>query len=867
MIKLRVKVNDQREIKGIYDTGANASFINQKIIDQIKANIKEDKSMFKTINGKDFTSSRARLKMRINKIEKEIDVYIVRNDNFTYDLILGLDAIREFRLRQDENLRVSQKLGDKEEIIADRKEERRNNQRRKVNVTEHKETGKPMDNLEHLNNLQKTEVSQLIERYKDVFAKHKFDVGTRKSQEASIKLIENKYISKKPYRCSIPDQREIEFQITKLLEHDLIEESSSPFAAPVTLAFKKESNRRDRLCIDFREINKIVVPEPQPFPRIEDIIVKAGNCHFFSTFDINSAFWSIPIKKEDREKTAFITQNGHWQWKCLPFGLKISPAIFQRVLANTLRRNGLAEFCMNYIDDILVFSETFDQHIKHIEQLMKTIRKEGFRLKLAKCKFAENSVKYLGHIIEKDGVRPGKDNLKAIRDFERPRNKKNVRQLLGKINFYYKFIEDACKLLEPLHNLLRKNTEFIWNEECEKAFKKIKEYLCSSPILSIYDHNREVFIYTDASGDGLGAVLKQPQDNGMLHPVAYFSRRLKPTETKKKAIHLECLAIKEAIQYWQHWLIGRHFTVLSDHKPLESMRVKARTDEILGDLMHYLSQYDFKIIYSPGKHNIEADALSRNPVLESFEDEEEVLKVANIIKKQDIIRDQKENREDIKNTKDLIKKSEIFFKNIKGCQRIVVSQEFGEHIIKTVHDFFGHVGRNHILKKIRPFYYFKNMDRIVDKFCKQCEICIKNKSRTRRPIGLMSRLGPARKPFEIMSFDTIGGFSNNNSPKKYMHILIDHFSRAVFMSTSKTQRAEDIIKLMNSTGETDSIKIILADRYPAMTSKEIQEYAREKNIKLIFTSTDCPSSNGLNERVNQTLVNRIRCKINSKKKE
>ena len=353
--------------------------------------------MFKTISGKDVTNSRAKLRMKINKIEKEINVYIVCNDNFTYDLILGLDAIREFKFKQDENLRVSQKVDDKEEIIFNRKEERRNNQRRKINVTEYKK----MDNLGHLNNLQKKEVSQLIEKYKDIFAKHKFYVGTRKSQKASIKLTENKYISKKPYRCSIPDQKEIEFQIRKLLEHDLIEESSSPFAAPVTLAFKKESNRRDRLCIDFREINEIVVPESQPFPRIEDIIVKAGNCHFFSTFDINSAFWSIPIKKEDREKTAFITQNGHWQWKCLPFGLKISPAIFQRVLANTLRRNGLAEFCINYIDDILVFSETFDQHIKHIEQLMKVIRKEGFRLKLAKCKFAENSVKYLGYIIEK----------------------------------------------------------------------------------------------------------------------------------------------------------------------------------------------------------------------------------------------------------------------------------------------------------------------------------------------------------------------------------------------------------------------------------------------------------------------------------
>lgn len=155
------------------------------------------------------------------------------------------------------------------------------------------------------------------------------------------------------------------------------------------------------------------------------------------------------------------------------------------------------------------------------------------------------------------------------------------------------------------------------------------------------------------------------------------------------------------------------------------------------------------------------------------------------------------------------------------------------------------------------------MDRIIGNFCKQCEICVKNKSKTRRQIGFMSKLGPAKRPFEIMSFDTVAGVSNNNSPKKYMHILIDHFSRAVFMSTSKTQRSEDVIKLISSTRETDSIRIILAERYPVITSKEVQDYIREKDIRLIFTSTDCPTSNG---QVNQTLVNRIRCKINSNKK-
>ena len=156
-------------------------------------------------------------------------------------------------------------------------------------------------------------------------------MGIVQSHEVKIKLSENKYISKKPYRCSIIDQKEIELQLANLLKKQLIENSSSPFVAPVTLAYKKDDGRKTRLCIDFRELNKMVLPEPQPFPRIDDVIVKAGNCEWFSTLDVNSAFWSIPIREKDKIKTAFVTQNGHYQWTCHPFGLKTSPAIFQRI--------------------------------------------------------------------------------------------------------------------------------------------------------------------------------------------------------------------------------------------------------------------------------------------------------------------------------------------------------------------------------------------------------------------------------------------------------------------------------------------------------------------------------------------------------
>lgn len=200
-------------------------------------------------------------------------------------------------------------------------------------------------------------------------------------------------------RCTIEDKKEIEEQVSKLLEKNLIEESYSPFAAPVTLAYKKYENRRSRLCINFRDLNKIVVPQSQPFPLIEDLMVKTRNCKFFSTLDINSASWSIPWRISDRQKTAFITQGGHFQWTCLPFGLKTSPAIFQRILSNIIRKHKFTDFAINYIDDILIFSRTFSEHITHLTQLFRAIKEGGFRLKFSKCTFASDSVKYLGHII------------------------------------------------------------------------------------------------------------------------------------------------------------------------------------------------------------------------------------------------------------------------------------------------------------------------------------------------------------------------------------------------------------------------------------------------------------------------------------
>lgn len=827
-----------------------------------------------TINGVKKTSGLTNLKIKIFDIEKYVDVYIIDEKNFKYEFLIGLDLIKMFKLTQNEDLEIIQKLSacntreiKKKNKSTGMKTEYNTTNEYKVNFNEHVKEEDFEIKIKHLNGHGKSEIYKLINQYKSLFAKDKYDVGTVNGYEARIDLLVDKYCSKRPYRCTLEDKKEIEEQIANLLDNKLIEESYSPFAAPVTLAFKKEENKKSRLCIDFRELNKIVVPQAQPFPLIEDLLVKTRNCIYFSSLDINSAFWSIPLRIEDRRKTGFVTQEGHYQWTCLPFGLKTSSAIFQRILSNILRKYKLTDFTTCFIDDILVYSKSFEDHIKHLRQLLEAIKTEGFRLKFTKCIFASDCVKYLGHIIQNNSVSPVKDNLISIRNFPVPKTQKNIRQFLGKINFYRQYIPNSAITLDPLHNLLRKNQPFVWSDECQKAFEVIKGLLCSQPILEIYDKDLPINIYTDASLEGIGAILKQVQPDGKEKPVAYFSKKLNGSQKKKKAIYLECLAIVEAVRYWQYWLIGKSFTVYTDHKPLENLNLKCRTDEELGDLTYYLSQYDFQIKYAPGKQNIEADCLSRNPVLETSDNMDEQLKIVNFVTLEDIVIDQSKNEEIQNNKEKLIERHKLYLKRIKSKEKIILSEKYSMKLLKDTHKNLCHIGIGQMKKTISPFYTAKNLTKNIKNVCRSCEICIKNKSRGHEKYGIMSHLGPATKPFEIISIDTIGGFGGSRSTKKYMHLLVDHFTRYAFILTSKTQNANDFIKLLMKVTETEDVGMLLTDQYPGINSKEFKTFLKENKISLVFTAVNAPFSNGLNERLNQTLVNKIRCKINEKEKK
>lgn len=328
------------KIKGIYDSGSNVSLINSKIT-KLKSKEKNySNTELQTINGVKKTKGMIAIKIKIFEMEKEMYVHVIDKENFNYDFLIGLDIIEQFKLVQNEDLKITQaipNLQKKEKALG---KEEDNIVVNLLNFNEHiNEIDCEIKIDDYLNSQQRDELEILIDNYRSIFAKDKYDVGTVKGYEAHIDLLVDKYCSKRPYKCSIEDKKEIEEQISKLLQKNLIEDSYSPFAAPVTLAFKRDDNKKSRLCIDFRDLNKIVVPQAQPFPLIDDLIIQTRDCSMFSTLDINSAFWAIPVRINDRKKTGFITQSGHYQWTCLPFGLKISPAIFQRIISNILRKH------------------------------------------------------------------------------------------------------------------------------------------------------------------------------------------------------------------------------------------------------------------------------------------------------------------------------------------------------------------------------------------------------------------------------------------------------------------------------------------------------------------------------------------------
>ena len=463
-----------------------------------------------------------------------------------------------------------------------------------------------------LSDSEKDLLASFLAKHRAVFATDLHELGEAKTLPHHIDTGDARPIRQRFYRQSPHVNAEMNRQMEEMLSSGIIEESDSLLQSPVVMVKKK--NGQLRFAVDYRKLNAVTKQFTFPLPRLEDVFDTIGTSQakLFSTLDLASGFWQIPMDKDTKHKSAFVTPTGVYQWKRMPFGLVNAPASFQALMTQVLR--GLNwKTCLVYVDDILVFSNSFKEHLQHLEQIFCRLTSAGLTLKPSKCSFALSSVKYLGHVLTKDGIQVDVSKTDAVRSFPVPRNQKELRSFLGLCNYYRKFVKGYSKITNPLTSLLCKDVAYKWTEECQSAFDKLKTALTTSPVLAYPDHSKPFTLTTDASGSAIGYILGQADSNGKERVIAYGGRSLNKHERKYPVSEKEGLAIVEGIKTYHVYLASQPFKIFTDHAALKWLNNVKQSTGRLARWAVLLQGYQYEINYKPGKKNEVADALSRRP--------------------------------------------------------------------------------------------------------------------------------------------------------------------------------------------------------------------------------------------------------------
>lgn len=397
-----------------------------------------------------------------------------------------------------------------------------------------------------------------------------------------------------------------------MLDQNIIRPSNSPWSSPIWVVPKKlnaSGTQKWRVVVDYRGLNQKTIDDKYPLPNINDLLDKLGKCQYFSTLDLASGFHQIEMDQDDIEKTAFSTDQGHYEYTRMPFGLKNAPATFQRVMDNILR--GLQnEKCAVYLDDIIIYSTSLQEHIEKLKSVFDRLRESNFKIQLDKSEFLKKEVAYLGHIVTPEGVKPNPNKVEAIKKYPIPKTTKQIKAFLGLLGYYRRFINNFAKLTKPLTKCLKRGAKIEHNTEFIECFEKCKSLLTNEPILKYPDFTKTFNLTTDASNVAIGAVLSQGKIGQDL-PVAYASRTLNDSEQNYSVIEKELLAIVWATKYFRPYIFGRKFNIITDHKPLQWLFSLKDPNSKLLRWRIKLEEYDYNIMYKKGKLNSNADALSR----------------------------------------------------------------------------------------------------------------------------------------------------------------------------------------------------------------------------------------------------------------
>nr|XP_033806336.1 uncharacterized protein LOC117363128 [Geotrypetes seraphini] len=456
-----------------------------------------------------------------------------------------------------------------------------------------------------LSSEQAEQVRSLVQEFEDVFSPIP---GRTEVVTHDIVTTPGKVVRVKPYRLTEGKRELVQNLVEEMLTLGVIEPSQSPWCSPIVIVPKADGT--PRFCIDFRQLNEVSQFDAFPMPRVDDLLDRLGQAQYLSTLDLTKGYWQIPLTSQARPKTAFSTPHGLYQFKRMPFGLHGAAASCQRGITEVLR--GHHHYAEAYLDDIVIFSSDWAQHMKHVRAVLDSLRKAGFTINPKKCYLGQKEVKYLGYVVGRGQVRPLVDKVRCVKEYPLPQSKKQLRGFLGLLGYYRRFIPAFSTRAAVLTDMLKKNRpdKLRWENSGRQAIEDLKAALCTNPVLVSIDFTKPLVLQTDASGTGLGAILSQ-EVQGMEHPVLFLSRKLYPNERNYATVELECLAAKWAMQTLEHYLQEREFTLVTDHVALKWLNTMRNNNARLTRWYLAMQTFRFRVVHRPGKLSTNVDTLSR----------------------------------------------------------------------------------------------------------------------------------------------------------------------------------------------------------------------------------------------------------------
>lgn len=840
----------------LIDSGAlGVSLISSRVVNHFSCNRKPINRQLKGISDTIIcVSSYVTLTIELEGISLEVDFLVVPDEYMNAPIIIGTDVLNRdgvTYIRTKDSQRIT-RVEAQSSVSSVQSNMQFSNVKTSISGEEF------------------IELMSLLEKYSQ-FMISGTATTTVTTGKMHIRLNNDSPVCYRPYKMSFSEKVKVREIVQDLLAKGIIRESQSPYSSPILLVKKKDGS--DRMCVDFRALNRLTVKDRYPLPLIEDHLDRLGKAKYFTTLDMATGFHQISLEEESIPLTGFVTPEGHYEYVKMPYGLANAPIVYQRIISNTLSEFIESGKVLVYIDDCLILSNTVQEGLDTLKAVLEKLTKSGFSINLRKCSFLSKEIEYLGRIISNGEIRPAPEKIQALVDSPVPQNVRQVRQFLGLAGYFRKYIAGYSLKTACIAHLTKKNVDFVWGQKQECIRQELIKCLTSEPVLAIFDPELPTEIHTDASSAGYGAVLLQVHRDGNKRVVAYYSQVTQGAESRYHSYELETLAVVKSLKHFRHYLVGIPFTVVTDCNALKSTQSKKDLLPRVARWWIYLQDFNFKIQYRKGVSIPHADYLSRNPIssVNNISRPRNWAQIAQSADEETQVLIRSLNEGQLDPTRYVNRNDVLYYRYTPSGEdaRLLCYIPKGHRLslLRIFHDEHGHCNADKTVDLILRHFWFPGLRAFTSKYISHCLTCIAHKRVPRAPLQPITSWPKPDVPFDTLHVDALGPLPLSRG-FKHVLIVIDSFTKYCLLTPIGRQDVQQLkLVIRNVIALFGTPKTVICDRGRMFESREFVSFMNQMGCQLHHITPEMHHANGQVERYVRTLLNMLRIEVNHKGSE